>query len=142
MLFSKRERLIRRILIVEDEPLIAFDNEHFLAEAGYDVVATVDEVGEAARVLADEEVHLVLTDISLRGHGSGLDVARAAGERNVPVLFVSGACPVEAQTLAVGCLSKPYTDKMLKAALEALDRKLSGDQVKRLPAGLSLYAKE
>ena len=57
------------------------------------------------------------------------------------VLFVSGACPVEAQTLAVGCLSKPYTDKMLKAALEALDRKLSGDQLKKLPAGLSLYAK-
>jgi len=141
MLFSKRERLIRRILIVEDEPLIAFDNEHFLAEAGYDVVATVDEVGEAARVLAEEEIHLVLTDISLRGDGSGLDVARAAGERNVPVLFVSGACPVEAQTLAVGCLSKPYTDKMLKAALEALDRKLSGDQLKRLPAGLSLYSK-
>lgn len=142
MLFSKRERLIRRILIVEDEPLIAFDNEHFLAEAGYDVVATVDEVGEAARVLAEEEVHLVLTDISLRGDGSGIDVARAAGERNVPVLFVSGSCPAEAQTLAVGCLSKPYTDKMLKAALEALDRKLSGDELKRLPAGLSLYAKE
>jgi CheY-like chemotaxis protein len=40
MLFGKRERAIRRILIVEDEPLVAFDNEHLLRECGYEVVAT------------------------------------------------------------------------------------------------------
>jgi len=141
MLFGKRERLIQRILIVEDEPLVAFDNEHLLVEAGYEIVGTVDEVSEAIRTLETEQVDLVLTDISLRGQGDGTDVARAAGARNVPVLFVSGYCPVEAQSLAIGCLSKPYSDKMLKAALDTLDAKLSGRPVKRVPAGLSLYEK-
>jgi DNA-binding response OmpR family regulator len=139
MLFSKRERAIRRILIVEDEPLVAFDNEHSLGEAGYQVVATVDSLAEAMRVIADEEVDLVLSDIKLNGDGDGMDVARAAAARNVPVLFVTGNCPIEAQTLGIGCLSKPYSDKVLKAALEALDRKLQGKAVKRVPAGLKIY---
>ena len=51
MLFAKRERRIRRILIVEDEALVAFDNEHGLTEAGYEVVATVDCLADAAAVI-------------------------------------------------------------------------------------------
>jgi DNA-binding response OmpR family regulator len=139
MLFGKRERAIHRILIVEDEPLVAFDNEHLLRECGYEVVATVDTLADAVRVLGEEEVDLVLSDIQLNGDGDGMDVARAAGARQVPVLFVTAHCPVEAHGLGMGCLAKPYTDKVLKGALEAVDRKLLGKKVKRLPAGLSLY---
>jgi DNA-binding response OmpR family regulator len=140
MLFGKRERAIRRILIVEDEPLVAFDSEHLLSECGYEVVATVDTLAEAVRVLGEEEeVDLVLSDIQLNGDGDGMDVARAAGARNVPVLFVTANCPLEARGLGLGCLAKPYTDKVMKNALDALDRKLQGKKVKKLPAGLSLY---
>jgi DNA-binding response OmpR family regulator len=139
MLFGKRERAIRRILIVEDEPLVAFDNEYSLADAGYQVVATVDSLADATRVLGEEEVDLVLSDIKLNGDGDGMDVARAAGARNVLVLFVTGNCPVEAHTLGIGCLAKPYSDKILKSALEALDQHLQGKPVKRLPPGLKLY---
>ena len=140
MLFGKRERLIRRILIVEDEPLVAFDNEHMLGEAGYQVVATVDSLADARPVIeSEEQLDLVLTDIRLSGDGDGTDVARIARERGIPVLFVTGFCPIEAQSLAVGCLAKPYSGKMLKNALDALDRRLQGETVKRVPAGLSLY---
>jgi DNA-binding response OmpR family regulator len=141
MLFAKRERAIHRIAIVEDEPLVAFDNEHLLGEAGYEVVATIDNYADAQRLLAREEdaLDLILCDIQLRGDGDGVDVARAAALKKVPVLFVSGNCPIEARTFAVGCLAKPYTDKMLRNALAALDRKLRGETVKRVPAGLSLY---
>src|SRR5687768_8152673 len=139
MLFGKRERAIRRILIVEDEPLVAFDNEHLLRECGYEVVATVDTLAEAVRVLGEEEVDLVLSDIQLNGDGDGMDVARAAGARQVPVLSVTATCLLEARGLGMGCLAKPYTDKVLKGALDALERRLSGRKVKRLPAGLSLY---
>jgi DNA-binding response OmpR family regulator len=132
MLFGKHERAIRRILIVEDEPLVAFDNEYSLGEAGYEVVATVD-------TLAEQEVDLVLSDIKLSGDGDGMDVARAAAAKSVPVLFVTGNCPIEARTLGIGCLAKPYSDKVLKSALAACDRKIQGMVVKRVPAGLSLY---
>ena len=139
MLFDKHERVIRRILIVEDEPLVAFDNEHLLGEAGYEVVATVDTLADAVRVLAEEPVDLVLSDIKLNGEGDGMDVARAAAAKNVPVLFVTGNCPAEARSLGVGCLAKPYTDRILRNALDALDRTMQGKKVRRLPAGLSLY---
>ena len=139
MLFGKRERAIRRILVVEDEPLVAFDNEHLLAAAGYEVVGTVDTVADALKALDGGEVDLVLSDVSLSGEGDGTDVARAAAEKGVPVLFVTGNCPDGARSLAVGCLTKPYTDRMLKAALDALDATFQGRRVKKLPQGLSLY---
>jgi DNA-binding response OmpR family regulator len=139
MLFGKRQRTIRRILIVEDEPLVAFDNEHLLSEAGYEVVATVDSLAEATRVIQEEELDLILTDIKLNGDGDGMDVARIAGAKGVPVLFVTGNCPTEAHTLGVGCLAKPFSEKMMKAALEALDDKLQGRKTRKLPAGLSFY---
>jgi DNA-binding response OmpR family regulator len=139
MLFGKRERTIRRILIVEDEPLVAFDTEHLLNEAGYEVVGTVDTLADATRLIQEEEIDLILSDIKLSGEGDGMDVARAAAARNVPLLFVTGNCPVEAQSLGMGCLAKPYSEKTLKSAIEALDETLQGNKVKRLPAGLSLY---
>ena len=141
MLFGKRERLIRRILVVEDEPLVAFDNEYSLGEAGYEVVATVDNLAAAKAAIEDEEqIDLVLTDIRLAGEGDGTGVARVARTKGIPVLFVTGFCPEEAQSLAVGCLAKPYTDKVLKAALDALDDVMQGKKVKKLPPQLSLYA--
>ncbi|MFC7499496.1 response regulator [Enterovirga sp. GCM10030262] len=141
MLFGRRERAIRRLIIVEDEPLVAFDNEHLLSEAGYEVVATVDSLAEAKAVIEMEPLDLVLSDIRLNGEGDGLDVARAAAARGVPVLFVSGHCPVEARGLGLGCLAKPYTEKTLKAALDAIDALMQGETVRKLPAGLSLYEK-
>ena len=139
MLFGKRERTIRRILIVEDEPLVAFDTEHLLNEEGYEVVGTVDTLADATRLIQEEEIDLILSDVKLSGEGDGMDVARAAAARNVPLLFVTGNCPVEAQSLGMGCLAKPYSEKTLKSAIEALDDTLQGRKVKRLPAGLSLY---
>jgi len=140
MLFTKRERRISRILIVEDEALVAFDNENMLQDAGYQIVATVDSFAGAAEVIEAEALDLVLTDISLRGEGSGLDVARAAGEKHVPVLFVTGNCTAEAQSLALGCLAKPYSERTLLGALDAIDDHLQGKALKRLPEQLTLYA--
>jgi DNA-binding response OmpR family regulator len=139
MLFGRQERVIRRIVIVEDEPLIAFDNEHMLGEAGYEVVATVDTLADVMRLLGAEKIDLILSDITLRGEGDGLDVARAAAAKGVPVLFVSGNCPIDAPALGIGCLMKPYSERTLKNALRALERKLRGEPVRRLPPGLSLY---
>ncbi len=139
MLFGKRKRLISRILVVEDEPLVAFDNEHLLRESGYEVVGTVDNLADATELIGGEQIDLVLSDISLAGEGDGTDVARAAAARNIPVLFVTADLPPEARALAIGWLAKPYSDKGLKAALEAIDGKMQGKRLKRLPAGLRLH---
>ena len=140
MLFGKRERMIQRILVVEDEPLVAFDNEHLLTDAGYEVVATVDSLAAAREVIENEELDLVLTDIKLNGDGDGTGVARLAHERGVAVLFVTGHPDEEVQGLALGCLAKPYSEKVLKGALDALESHLQGKKLKKLPPQLTLYA--
>jgi two-component system, response regulator PdtaR len=141
MLFGKRERRISRILIVEDEPLVAFDNEYMLKDAGYEIVATVDSLADAALVIESEQIDLVLTDISLSGEGDGTDVARAAGARGIAVLFVTGNRTEEGKALALGCLAKPYTEKTLLAALQAVDEHLQGRDPGRLPEQLTLYVR-
>jgi DNA-binding response OmpR family regulator len=140
MLFAKRAPILKRLLIVEDEALVAFDNEHFLGDNGFDVVATVDNVAAAVSIIATTQLDLVLADISLSDNGNGLDVARAAQERGVPVLFVTGSCPAEARALAIGCLAKPYSQRDLRSAIEAVGETLTGVKVRRAPPGLSIFA--
>ena len=138
-MFGKRERTLRRILIVEDEPLVAFDNEHFLRDAGYEIVATVDTVPRAVEAITDK-VDLVLADVILSDGGSGHDVARAAQQMGVPLIFVTGSSPEDAKGLAIGLLSKPYSQRDLLAAIETVDAKLSGKPVKRVPRSFTLFA--
>jgi CheY-like chemotaxis protein len=140
MVFGRRERRITRVLVVEDEPLVAFDTEHFLIGEGYEIVATLDTVADAVAVIeGEEQVDLVLVDVSL-SDGSGVDVARTAHARGVPVVFVTGNCPGEARALAVGCLAKPYAQRDLLAAIVAVDRVIAGEKPpRRLPASFALF---
>lgn len=139
MLFAKKKRRISNLLLVEDEPLVAFDTEHFLRDAEYAVIATVDRVADALTVIgSDHEIDLVLVDISL-ADGSGIDVARAAHGAGVPVLFVTGSCPEGGRAVAAGCLAKPYAQRDLLAAIAAIEAVLEGKKPKRLPSGFSLF---
>ena len=90
MLFGKRKQVVKRILIVEDEPLTAFDNENILGDAGYEIVATVDDLDEALKVLEAEAIDLILSDVRLRKQQTGIDLAHAAREKGIPTLFATG----------------------------------------------------
>jgi DNA-binding response OmpR family regulator len=138
MLFGKRKRIVNRILIVEGEPLTAFDTENLLGDEGYEVVATLDRFRDAVATLDREAVDLILCDVRLTGERTGIDLAKLAKERRIPVLFVTGAPPDNASELVIGCLMKPYNDRTLKAALIAVDRYLAGEKA-RPPRGLTLY---
>ena len=138
MLFSKRKRIVKRILIVEDEPLTAFDTETMITAFGYEVVATLDNFEEAVGKLERDEVHLVIADVRLHDQDLGLELAKIAHGRGVPTLLATGHQPPAASPHAVGCLSKPYTERLLKQALNSVDRFLQGESVK--PAkSLELY---
>jgi CheY-like chemotaxis protein len=138
MLFGKRKQVVKRILIVEDEPLTAFDNENFLGDAGYEIVATIDQFDDALEIIEREKVDLILSDIRLRSQRNGIELARAAKERGIPTLFATGHPYPGASEIAVGCLHKPYTDRQLMKAIECVDRHLQGEKV-RSPRGLELF---
>ncbi len=144
MLFGKKKRRICRLLIVEDEPLVAFDTEHFLRDEEFEIVATVDRVADAMEVIRRAGdgvggIDLMLVDVSL-ADGSGIDVARVAHGAGIPVMFVTGSCPVGASEVAVGCLSKPYAQRSLLSAIDAIEQLLDGKAPKRLPSGFRLFA--
>ena len=139
MLFGRKQRSIEKLLVVEDEPLVAFDTEHLLGEQGFDVVATVDRVADAVRLIeGGAAIDLVLVDVRL-ADGSGLDVARAASARSIPVLFVTGSCPADAEGVAVGCLAKPYTPRDLLSSIDAIESRTEGKVPPRVPGGLRLF---
>ena len=138
MLFGKRTRIVNRILIVEDEPLTAFDNENQISDAGYEVVATLDRFKDAVATMDREPIDLILCDVRLTGERTGIDLAREARRRGIPVLFVTGAAPDNAAELVIGVLMKPYTDRTLKSALAAVDCFLAGKKA-RPPTGLTLF---
>ena len=139
MLFGKRKRVVNRILIVEDEPLLAFDNEVMLGDLGYEVVATLDSFEDAIELLDREEIDLILSDYRLSGERTGLDLARAAKNRGIPIVFSTGhKLPAESAQLALGCITKPYNERTLKLALNAVDKRLSG-KIAKPPKGVELF---
>ena len=139
MFFGRGNRVISKILIVEDEPLLAFANENLLTHAGYQVVDTVESYAHAELVIKSAEIDLVLADVRLHGRRSGVDVAQLAHDRGIAVLFVTAQCPADAKQLAIGCLSKPYSARELLAAVEAINAIVTGSIPPRLPQALMLF---
>ena len=139
MFFGRKKRRIEKLLLVEDEPLVAFDNEHFLTDSGFTVVATTDRVSDAVAAIASgRTIDLVLVDVALTD-GTGLDVARAAFARAIPALYVTGSCPPGAEAFAAGCLDKPYRQRDLLLAIEAVEAVVDGRTPRRVPGGLKLF---
>ncbi|MET0239804.1 MAG: response regulator [Sphingobium sp.] len=138
-LFSSGVKGIEVVLIVEDEPLVAFDNENALAHAGYRVAATVDRYDDAVAAMAAGGIDIVVADIGLQGEHSGLDVARHAATLGITVLFSTAACPPEARDLGIACLAKPYGPRDLVRAIKVIDRMLAGGRPRVPPGAMTLF---
>ena len=139
MLFASRPSCIKRLLIIEDDPLIAFDNERTLKHSGYDIVATVDSGEAAVQVLAIDRVDALVLDLNLAGHMTGREVARIARDRGIAVLLVTGRCPEDAADIAVACLAKPHSASALVSALHAVETMICKQKPPRKVSGLLTY---
>jgi CheY-like chemotaxis protein len=79
----------KRVLVVEDEPLVALDIVAELEGAGADVVGSAGTAKEALHIIDNTLLDAALLDANLRGHPVG-EIAAALAARNVPFLFVTG----------------------------------------------------
>ncbi|RYD90989.1 MAG: response regulator, partial [Sphingomonadales bacterium] len=102
------------------------------------VVGTIDNAAAALALIAEGGIDLVLCDVKLNG-SDGRDVALAARDAGIAALFVTATCPIDAREIAIGCLAKPFAQKDLKLAIEAVAAHLEGRKPKKLPKGLTLY---
>ncbi len=134
-----------RVLVVEDEGLVALEIETFLAGAGYEVVGAAADRAGALALARTERPDLALVDVRLAKGDSGLDLAADLTALGVPVLLVTGNCPRElGRSVALGCLHKPFDEHQLLAAVAAVAavvRLAEGQTVghRDLPSGLHLY---
>ena len=79
-----------RLLVVEDEAIVAVDLSRTLQTLGYEVVATVGTGKDALRLIEKELPDLVLMDIHLRGELDGIQVAeQIRASLRTPVIYLS-----------------------------------------------------
>ncbi|WP_156256992.1 response regulator [Sandarakinorhabdus oryzae] len=80
-----------RVLIIEDEPIIAMDIESIVTGLGHGVIGIAATRAQALELVAAEPPGLVLADIQLRDGSSGIDAVRHILARQaVPVIFITG----------------------------------------------------
>jgi CheY-like chemotaxis protein len=113
-----------RVLLVEDEAIIAMTAEDMLEELGCTIAATATNIEEAFACVEKREFDVALLDINLNGHQS-LPVAAALKEKGTPFVFTTGygAAGSGADYADVPLVTKPYQIADLQAAIgQALGR--------------------
>jgi CheY-like chemotaxis protein len=110
----------RRILIVEDEMLVAMLLEDILAGLGHVVAGTAPNVRQALAMLDSAAFDFAILDVNLPD-GRSDAVADALMERGVPFLFATGygVQGVDGRHRAAPVLQKPYDEGSLAAAIDA-----------------------
>lgn len=128
-----------RILIVEDESIVALDMASRLRRLGYDVVGIATSGDEAIR-LANSSVDLAVMDIRLRGGIDGIETAQYLRESfGIPVVYLT-AYADEATlhrakfTEPLGYLVKPFEERELHSTLEMACYKIKMDKKIRAQA--------
>ncbi|MCI5080497.1 MAG: response regulator transcription factor [Saprospiraceae bacterium] len=132
-----------RILIVEDDPLIATDIAEYLEEIDFQVVGVAYDSIQAFQLLQKEKLDIALLDIDLSGPVDGVDIAEYINKNiHIPFVFLTSFSDratldrVKA-TQPMGYIVKPFDEKSLMTTLEiALYNFAQAQQEK--PAALSI----
>jgi CheY-like chemotaxis protein len=117
-----------RILIVEDEPIIALSTQVDLETAGHIVVGLAMTSDEAITLADRCRPDLVLMDIRL-AKGNGVEAAEAIYARwTIPSLFATSYVEHSADRChaALGCLRKPYSRRNLVQSIQVVEQVMSG----------------
>ena len=115
-----------KILIAEDELLIAQCLKMELESNGYEVCKFITEGEEAIETAKKEEPDIILMDIHLSGKMDGIEAARQIIEhKNIPIIFMTGFSDINVQKRAheinpVGYLEKPVEVYEVTPIIESL----------------------
>ena len=116
-----------RVMIVEDEALIAWDMRTLVEGFGWSVCGIAPSGADAVRMAREKRPDVVLMDVRLRGEMDGVEASRdiAAGQQ-VPIIFITGNSDqaTEARIRAIHpnapILSKPVVPAVLRNTMMAL----------------------
>jgi DNA-binding response OmpR family regulator len=111
----------KRILIVDDEWLIAAALTGLIRAIGHEVVGPALNVERALRLISEEEPHAATLDIAL-GAETSFPIAEALRSLEIPFLFLTGHTRSDLPAKFRNCLllRKPVSDDVLCAAIEGM----------------------
>lgn len=119
------ECVLARVMIVEDEFLIAADLECAVEDAGCQSVGIASDTDEAL-ALANETPDLALVDLNLSDGPTGVEIARSLIARGISVLFITGNPRLLKGGVpgAFGVVQKPCTPEIIRRIVSyAIDRR-------------------
>lgn len=115
---------MKKILIVEDERLLAISLKMDLEEIGFRDIRMVTNFDDACDAFRADEPEVVLMDVSIHGDKNGIETAQfLSGISAVPVIFLTGETDLEIRRQAESCsncrgyLTKPIRIELLEPVL-------------------------
>jgi CheY-like chemotaxis protein len=129
-----------RLLLVEDEALIALDLEELVISLGHEVVGVADTLQSAIDAAAAQSPDGALVDLNLRDGMTGKEVARTLSRQfGLPIGFITGNAEQLAGDFAGGkaVVDKPFTDGGVREILSILEAARAG----AAPPGELKYAR-
>lgn len=119
----------QKILIVEDEGIVAFNLEQRLRHMGYEVTGLAESGAQGLSLLQSERPDLVLMDIHIKGDMDGIELASIMGSQHgLPIIYLTAysedtTLERAKQTRPYGYLIKPFSERELHATIQmALER--------------------
>jgi DNA-binding response OmpR family regulator len=111
-----------RVLLVEDEPLIAMMLEDFLDALDRQHAGTADSVAAALPMVEEGALDAAILDVNLRGGEKSFAIAEALAAKNIPFVFASGGGgeDIAPEYRDRPMLPKPYTMEGVEQALAKL----------------------
>ncbi len=128
----------KKILIVEDEFIVANDLRMILKKHGYEVTGIASSVAQAKTIIAAEKPNWVLLDIILKGHETGIDLAFELNKLEIPFLFISantnqGILEAVKEARPYGFLTKPFREKDLFIMLDIANERFNTENKPEQP---------
>lgn len=125
-----------RILIVEDEFIIAMDLKDKLVDMGYEVVDVVGSGEKALKSIDEHHPGLILMDFLLKGDMDGADLAQEIAHLHIPIIFLTAYSDEDTmkkivQTSPYGYLIKPFKANELHSVIEMAMEKFRTDKIKK-----------
>ena len=129
----------KRILIVEDEMLVAMEIEAILEDLGHECAGIAPDV-ETAKEHFEATLDLALVDLNLRDGLTGPQIGEALCQRGVPVIFITANPRQLGDGISgtIGVITKPTDENTVKAALDYVFKSREG-QAAEPPAALRLF---
>lgn len=131
-----------RILIIEDEALVAMELRFVLEDLGHEVLGVAATAKAARDLVRENEVDLALVDIHLSDGPTGINLGRELGQdMGVSVLFMTANPGMVKEGVAgtIGVLSKPTDEHAVQTAVDYALRRRQGQPVDYAPPGLQLF---